>query len=679
MLLAHRNSLQPHQELNWYRIKGVLGQGGFGITYLAHDKNLNVNVAIKEYLPPVFAVRDSDNTVRPVSSDTEQDYQKGLERFIEEARTLAKFEHPSIVRVISVFEQNNTAYMVMAYEPGETFLQRIESRRNLSEEFLLRLLIPILDGLQLVHNSGFIHRDIKPANIIIRDNGTGVLLDFGSSRYAAGANSNPLTAIVTAGYAPIELYRSESRDQGPWSDIYSLGATLYHAVCGSPPISAIDRSTGLQMPAQDELIKACEIGSGRYSDRLLRAIDNALEFRPSNRPQSVGDWMATLVEPGEFDLSPPHYTSPGATAPYTPVDDFAEPLWRPKTTKIDTVWVSTKLPESRGTSGRSLLVQVILIAIVIAATAVMWRFSDHIMAHLGSNQAKYELARRYYKGEGLSRDFQAAARWFTSAAEAGNADAQMAIGLMHAEGLGVEQDNARAVEWYRKAAAQGSAKAQNNLGYMFENGLGVERDIRDAFIWYEMAASHGYSPAQYNVGVMYSLGRGVEVDHIEAFKWYRDAAAQGDVDAHMAVGNAYSKGLGVPVDVAEAIRWYRKAIDLGSVAAIHELGVIHKKSGAAAGYDKEAFDWYRDAAQQGNAQAQYFLGLTYDNGDGVAIDHAAALRWYRESADGGDAAAQVTLGFNYSVGDGVPQDAEEAVISPVRATGKRRRSTVVGP
>ena len=188
-----RNSLRPGHELHWYRIEEVLGQGGFGITYLAYDANLEQHVAIKEYLPMELAVREGDFSVYPASRAHDTRYRWGLDRFLAEARTLARFKHPAIVRVNSVFEANNTAYMVMEYQLGMSLQAVLDRRGTLPENELVALVLPLLDGLQVIHAEGFIHRDIKPSNIYIRRDGHPVLLDFGSARQALGEETKTLT------------------------------------------------------------------------------------------------------------------------------------------------------------------------------------------------------------------------------------------------------------------------------------------------------------------------------------------------------------------------------------------------------------------------------------------------------------------------------------------------------
>ncbi|MFQ5756118.1 MAG: protein kinase [Acidiferrobacterales bacterium] len=293
MVKEQLNVLPPNYELHWYRIERELGQGGFGITYLAQDTNLEQLVAIKEYLPVEFAVRAPDSTVQPRSEAHQDRYRWGLERFINEAQTLAKFDHPSIVRVYSVFEYNNTAYMVMRYERGENLETVLERRKTLEEGELMKILLPILDGLEQVHRSAFIHRDIKPDNVYIRQDGTPVLLDFGSARQALG-NDRTLTILVAPGYAPFEQYGNSSDQQGPWTDIYSLGATLYRAVAGAPPVDAMARSKGILGSTRDVLVRAADIGRGRYSPKFLEAIDHALAFNERDRPQTIAEWKTEL-------------------------------------------------------------------------------------------------------------------------------------------------------------------------------------------------------------------------------------------------------------------------------------------------------------------------------------------------------------------------------------------------
>ncbi len=326
----HRNSLQAGYRLHWYVIKRILGQGGFGITYLAEDTNLNQQVAIKEYLPIELAVREQDASIYPVSGKHGEQFSWGLDRFMSEAQTLAQFKHPNIVRVLTVFPENNTAYMVMEYEKGQAMHELLQEKKILTESELSKIYLPVLDGLEQVHNAGFIHRDIKPPNIFIRADGSPVLLDFGSARQSLGEKTHTLTSMVSPGFAPFEQYVSKSDKQGPWTDIYGLAATLYRSVTGRSPAEAMDRSEALLHTHRDSFVGAAEISPEGYSRAFLAAIDHALAFRSEDRPQSIYQWRAELTQ-----TSAGSQYSEAETIQALPATDLsAENVGSPTTAKI---------------------------------------------------------------------------------------------------------------------------------------------------------------------------------------------------------------------------------------------------------------------------------------------------------------------------------------------------------
>jgi len=284
---THASALAIGHRLQEYIIGRLLGHGGFGLTYLAQDTNLNSLVAIKEFLPQEFAVRNPDCSVVPKSEFDADSYSWGLERFKEEARALARFKHPNIVRVSRLLEAHGTAYMVMDFEPGLTLSQYL--KRNgptLEEGKLLGLFLPVLDGLEALHRLQLVHRDIKPSNIYVRAYGGPMLIDFGAVRQAIGAQSRSLTSLVTPGYAPIEQYSSDGR-QGAWSDLYAVGATLYYCMFGHAPADAARRSAAISDGADDPYAVASQRGAEQYSRQLLECVDWALQFRVRDRPQSA--------------------------------------------------------------------------------------------------------------------------------------------------------------------------------------------------------------------------------------------------------------------------------------------------------------------------------------------------------------------------------------------------------
>ncbi len=296
-----QHALPIGYQLHWFQIERILGLGGFGITYLARDGNLKRSVAIKEFMPSDLSVRRDDSTVEPLSENESATFSWGLDRFISEARTLARFQHPNIVGVHNVFEANKTAYMVMEYERGRSLGAHLREPGNCREEALRELLKPLLEGLEKVHEAGFVHRDIKPNNLFVREDGSPVLLDFGSARQALGVETRTLTSLVTPGYAPFEQYNA-NRDgdkQGPWTDIYALGATLYRAVSGKGPVDALTRAGAILKGHKDLLAPAAMVGEGRYSPGFLHAIDRALAFQPEARPQTIAEWRAMFDSPAE--------------------------------------------------------------------------------------------------------------------------------------------------------------------------------------------------------------------------------------------------------------------------------------------------------------------------------------------------------------------------------------------
>jgi hypothetical protein len=280
-------ALKPGLTIGRYEILAILGQGGFGITYRARDTQLDREVAIKEYLPTALAIRQDGVTVLPRSTKVAEDFTWGRERFVSEGRTLASLHGaPAIVHVFDFLEANGTAYIVMELLSGETLEDRLKRDGKLDPEAVDKILWPLLDGLEQVHKAGFLHRDIKPANILLNPEGKPTLIDFGASRAAMVGRTTALTAIFTPGYAAAE--QMTSARQGPWTDIYGLAATLYHAITGSAPPSAFDRML------DDKYQPLARIAPPGFSRGLCAGIDAGLTVVSLSRPQSIAGWRPIL-------------------------------------------------------------------------------------------------------------------------------------------------------------------------------------------------------------------------------------------------------------------------------------------------------------------------------------------------------------------------------------------------
>lgn len=284
--------------LEEYVIERQLSLGGFSIVYLATGPD-GKQVAIKEYLPNSLALR-SDGTVMPqVAPENQAAFRYGMKCFFEEGRSLARLSHPNVIRVLNFFRANETVYMVMEYEHGRTLQEFIHKHRgNISERFIRGVFTRLLNGLREVHAHKLLHLDLKPANIYLRSDNTPVLIDFGAARQTLASEQPILKPMYTPGYASPEHYGSR-KDLGPWSDVYSIGASMYACLAGGAPPAADERIK------RDTLQPAMMRWEGQYSDRLLEIIDWCLNLNHLYRPQSVFALQKALVETTEPPSAPP--------------------------------------------------------------------------------------------------------------------------------------------------------------------------------------------------------------------------------------------------------------------------------------------------------------------------------------------------------------------------------------
>ncbi len=691
----HKQALPPSFRLGNYRVVRVLGAGGFGVTYLCEHGGLGVTVAVKEYLPNDIAVR-TRNVVVPKSPADREGYQWGLSRFLDEARTLARFEHRNVVRVRDVFEANCTAYIVMDYEDGEPLDRVLEHKGTLSEAQLKRVLLPIVDGLRQVHAAGFLHRDVKPANIFIRrSDQSPVLLDFGAARQVLRRLSRSVTAIASPGYSPPEQYESNG-EQGRWTDIYALSALCYRAISGKTPVEALRRQGRLLRGEDDPLPKLAAIASGRYSPVFLAAVDHGLRVVEGERPQSLEEWQAEIdgrIRNAQEPTEPPEADAPtrdaadqemlinGMTLAWYFIEggvrrfeDYAKQMaealgdafdvYRPylrlfyesiRHAPHSTDWCGEMTPfaeldalESNGS-----------MEMLLAHTTWLREAAEQ-----GDAEAQFRLALRLRamsgRGADLVHPHRQAALWFRKAAEQGHAGAQGALGSMYGLGQGVAQDHRQAALWFRKAAEQGHPHGEFVLGSMYGLGQGVAQDHRRAAIWLHKAAEHGHADAQYALGERYGKGQGVVQDYSQAARWFRRATEQDHVLAQAALGAMYAAGEGVAQDHQQAALWCRKAAEQGHALAQCALGGMYGIGQGVAQDHRQAELWYRRAAEQGHADAQNNLGAMYDSGVGVTKDNRQAALWYRKAAEQGLPPAQYNLAVSYAYGKGVPTDAVQA-------------------
>ena len=288
-MAAQANQPLPEgHQLQTYRILRVLASGGFSFVYLAHDEN-DVPVAIKEFLPAALALR-IDGALEPkVPEEQAAAFRYGMKCFFEEGKALASLTHPNVVRVLNFFRAHETVYLVMRYERGRTLQEHIHARRGaLRESWIRNTFASLLNGLREVHTSKLLHLDIKPGNVYLRSDGTPLLIDFGAARQMLQGEAPSLPPMFTPGFASPEHHMDRAK-LGPWSDIYSVGATIYACVTSNAPPSAEERLD------KDRMMPARKIGAGRYSSELLDTIDWCMRLEHLERPQSGFALQKTLL------------------------------------------------------------------------------------------------------------------------------------------------------------------------------------------------------------------------------------------------------------------------------------------------------------------------------------------------------------------------------------------------
>jgi serine/threonine protein kinase len=284
------NALPNGAALDGYTITGLIGQGGFGVVYVARDTQTNRTVAIKEYLPSAIAGRVASGRIAPRSAGMVNAYATGLKGFMREANLLSELAHPALVAVHRAWEQNGTAYMAMAYYPGKTLRDvRLARPAAMTEAHIKVLMMPVFEAVAELHAHRVIHRDISPDNILVMANGATVLLDLGAARQVLGGMTQALTTILKPGFAPIEQYVEDgSMEQGRWTDVYGLGAVIYFLATGKPPTPATSRIVRDNLPAMSDVAHV------EYSPQFAAAVTRSLAVRAIDRYKSMNEFREAL-------------------------------------------------------------------------------------------------------------------------------------------------------------------------------------------------------------------------------------------------------------------------------------------------------------------------------------------------------------------------------------------------
>ena len=367
------NALPAGYRFNEFEIKEVIGGGGFGIVYRAWDHQLERTIAIKEYMPVSLAVRAADLSLELRGERFQKLFNAGRNSFIQEARLLARFNHPGLLHVLRFWEENDTAYMGTLYYSGMTLKEwQVTSPDSIDESWIRRLLPPLFGAINTIHAAGYLHRDISLDNIQIQENQLPVLLDFGSARKEIGNLSDETEIMLKPGFAPIEQYSEEGEiEQGPWTDIYALGAVLHNLIIGhAPPVSVV-------RCIEDNYQPLVERKPAGYSLSLLHAIDCALAMKPGDRPQSI-DAFASLIDLPVSDVEALVTTFPVAVEPPAPATEpVAAPVPEPQVMAVNHAAAAIEPVTPRNVRRLSPgLVAAAAIAI-LAVVVVVWKTNRH--------------------------------------------------------------------------------------------------------------------------------------------------------------------------------------------------------------------------------------------------------------------------------------------------------------
>ncbi len=635
-------ALAAGTNVNGYVVNKVIGQGGFGITYLAFDTQANREVALKEYLPSSVALRNDAGTVTPYSVSGESDFAQGKGSFLKEAQNLGRFKHESIVQVLGYFEANGTAYTVMEFVKGDTLAYRIKQLKSegktMPEDEIMKWFGSVMDGLECVHGEQFLHRDIKPENIIINpDTGKGCLIDFGAARHDAGGKTKSLSVVLTPGFAPIEQYSSDGKGQGTWTDVYALGATVWCAMAGEAPKDAPGRSTEIMYQHPDPVVVDRDklIVAG-YSQKLVDTVIRMMEVNSQDRVRAISD-VKNMLRCG---------VAPQPEFSKTVMASGASPVFPTQPTVNagnQSNEVKVNYPNSNGSNKN------IFIAVAILLVLVLGGWYCYKSGTFQSSDALYQEAVKYYQ----NKDYAHAVEYYQKAAEKGDARAQCELGCCYENGEGVEKNMTKAFELHKQAAQAGNAKAQQRLAYFYYNGWVVSKDVKTAVKYFEQAADNGDPVASLFLGVGYYSGEfeGVKQNYELAVK-YLELPAERDVEiAQSYLAQCYFFGNGVSKNYSKAVELSQKPAENGDVPAQYILGSCYF-SGDGVNQDyAQAAKWLEKAALAGLAMAQAKLGTLYELGWGVSKNMDTAVRWYTKAADQNDPDGLYALsGYYYNSG-----------------------------
>ena len=691
--------LQPNTTLQGgkYRIERVLGQGGFGNTYVGYNTEFEETVAIKEFFMKGVTERDETTSIISVSNaDNVQQFEEQREKFKKEALRIRKLDNPYIVKVHDLFEENGTAYYVMDFVEGENLSQRLKrTGKPMAERKVREIFLQLLDALKAMHDAGMWHLDIKPANIMLDKEGNVKLIDFGASKQlnAQKGGATTSTAIsYTNGYAPREQMEQNYDKFGPWTDIYALGATLYNLLTNKrPPMPSDidddiseDKHNALPFPATT-------------STDMKQLVVQMMQTNRLQRPQSIDAVMDIVKLPKTKRKTIPNSGSED-TIIAKPRAPHKENKDKPKSDANISVQTESK-SDGKTVKLWGWLTAIVIIVLGSLAYSSLNKpnfYDEYAKAYSvymtsDSNKVAKEDAISVFRELGnegygpavymqgitssdsleAEKFFQRAMDFLPKEAESGDMFAQFCLG----DALYKQGKRDEAFQWFKKSAEQGQPEAMQSLAWCYLFGIGGNENVEAGMNWQYKAAESNIPSILYMTG---ALCEEFAEDSIKAFDYYKKAADLGDVEASLRVGGKYRDGHNVKQDYGKALYYYTRAAEKGSAIGYINVGTIYflsyrdyayfnENSDVEANLNKAINNLKESLKIDENVDAHYWLGLCYWYAKDENKDDTKAFNHIKIAAEGNHPAAQMQLYFFYCHGIGVEPNQELAQMWRKRA------------
>ena len=654
---------QKVEQVGPYQVLNEIARGGQGAVFRAKHLSLGTHVALK-------ILTDPDETAR--------------HRFVQEAKTLARLRHPSLLRVEDLGElPDGRPYLAMEIVKGSNLAEWREVLGRPSVDKLLALLESLAETLHFCHEAGIVHRDLKPSNVMIEERtGRVLLVDFGlvkrdRLRLAWSTQDRPsLTdegaSLGTPSYMPPEQISSDYGEVGPRSDVYSLGGVLYFLLTGEKPFTGTSPINVLvkvmRSPPPDPRALDASVPQG-LAELGLRCMSKDMDKRPASA-QAFTDELRELCPTPSAEPDPAPEPSLRGLLALLCLAALAWLLYGgvsgetpSKQALPPTSPTSPASPSSPGLGeepAASSTPRAAAKATPVSESAKVAGFRE--AAAKGELEAMFQLAYRLDRGQGVVRDSAQAFEWYSKCAARDDPRAMVNMGLILIAGRGVERDKGKATQWYARAAKLGNSAGMCNYAASLELGRGVIKDPALAVEWYRKAAEAGNAKAMARLAILLQYGQGVEANEEEALLWYRRAVEKtGEASAMFGLARFLSDGQGIHEDEVLALEWYLKAAAKGHRNSMFELARLHWYGRRGVPQDRiKGAEWYRRAAEKGHLPSMLGIGYALSKGEGVPLDAVKGAEWVRRAADQGHVRAMVRLGTMTLEGRGVAYDAAAA-------------------